>query len=253
MPADAGYAYDPLFFDYIEQGAIRSARAIAPLVLGALGAQSVLDVGCGAGAWLSVYRECGVTDVRGVDGTYVRRDQLLIPPDEFRAVNVSERFSLGRTFDLVQSLEVAEHLPRDASRTFVANLVAHGPCVLFSAAVPGQGGEHHTNERPLEYWRALFAEHHYVPYDIVRPRIPGDAAVEAWYAYNTLLYVDETHASLPPDVLQMRIADGAPIPNVASLAYRIRYAILRSLPVALVTRLAILKHSMVVARRRPGI
>jgi SAM-dependent methyltransferase len=244
------YAYRQLFFDYIESGARRSARTIIPHLTRGLFCRSVLDVGCGAGAWLAEYRDAGVEDVTGVDGDYVDRRRLLVPPDRFRAVDVSRPFDLGRRFDLVQSLEVAEHLPQASSRDFVGNLAAHGDRVLFSAAVPGQGGENHTNERPLDFWRGLFAERGFVPFDYVRPLVAGAPDVEPWYAYNTLLYVRQTSIdALPESIRKSRVKDDEPIANVAPLASQVRYALLRPLPVWLVSRLAVLKHRWIVATR----
>jgi SAM-dependent methyltransferase len=244
------YEYDALFFDYLEQGAIRSARTIVPIVCRALQVRSVLDVGCGAGAWLSVYRENGIDDVLGVDGQYVNRDRLLIPAERFQAVDVSRSFDLNRRFDLVQSLEVAEHIPPDASRTMIDNLVRHGSHVLFSAAVPGQGGENHINERTYEFWRALFAAHGFSAYDIVRPRLRSEDNVEPWYAYNTVLYAHATaESALPEDIRRLRVPDGGTIPNVAPAWFRARAAVLRRLPVSVVSRLAVFKHRVMVARK----
>jgi hypothetical protein len=87
----------------------------------------------------------------------------------------------------VQSLEVAEHVPATAAQTFVDCLVAHAPVVLFSAAVPGQGGDNHVNEQPYEYWRSLFADRGYRMYDFLRPQIVGTKAAH-WYRYNTFLF-----------------------------------------------------------------
>ena len=63
--------------------------------------------------------------------------------------NLANPVDLGRKFDLVQSLEVGEHLPKSAADTFVETLVKHGDVVLFSAASVGQGGHDHINEQPL--------------------------------------------------------------------------------------------------------
>jgi SAM-dependent methyltransferase len=248
--SSGAYEYDALFFNYIEEGAIRSARVIVPILLDALGCRSVLDVGCGAGAWLSVYRDLGVDDVMGVDGEYVDRDRLLVAPDRFRPTDVSQPFDLGRRFDLVQCLEVGEHLPTQTSRALVANLTRHASRVLFSAAIPGQGGEHHINEQTYEFWRALFAERGFAPYDYVRPRIQRNAGVERWYAYNTILYVQEDTAStLPEQVQRARIPDATPIPSVAPALFRLRTALFRPFPVSMVSRIAVLKHRVVLARQ----
>ena len=244
------YEYRALFFDYMEQGARRSARAVIPHVRRALGCMSVLDVGCGPAAWLAEYQRAGVDDVIGVDGDYVDRDRLLVPRDRFRALDVSQPFDLGRRFELVQSLEVAEHLSPQSSGTFVGNLVAHGDRILFSAAVPGQGGENHTNEQTLEFWRGLFAQHGFVPFDFIRPLVAGSGEVEPWYAYNTLLYVHQASIDgLSDEIRHARVQDRDRIPAVAPVAYRIRCALLKPLPVWAVSRLAVLKHRLIVARR----
>ena len=91
--------------------------------------------------------------------------------------------NLGETFDLVQTLEVAEHLPAASAGTFVESLVRHGRRILFSAAVPGQIGVCHINERPHAYWRDLFAEHGYVMLDLIRPKVHGNTAVKYWYRF----------------------------------------------------------------------
>jgi SAM-dependent methyltransferase len=239
------YEYSGRFFDYIQSGAIRSARTIVPIVVEALRCRSVLDVGCGAGAWLSVYRELGVTDVCGVDGDYVDRARLLIPQAQFQAGDVSRPFDLGRKFDLVQSLEVAEHIPPAASRTLIANLAGHSSCVLFSAAVPGQGGENHVNEQSYEYWRKLFAGHGFIAHDFVRPGVRAAREVEPWYAYNSIAYVHQDRiASLPEHVRSSRVPDDMPIANVASTLFRLRTALLRPLPVAVVSKLAVLNRQL---------
>src|SRR5271165_1063667 len=98
---------------------MRSAREVLKIVKDAhLNPKSVVDVGCGIGTWLKVWSELGAEDILGVDGDYVRQDQLLIPPDRFKAMDLSNPLALKRKFDLVQSLEVAEHLPPAAAGPF---------------------------------------------------------------------------------------------------------------------------------------
>jgi hypothetical protein len=206
--------------------------------LSALKASSVADFGCGQGAWLSVWAKLGV-EIQGLDGDYVDRAGLLIPSTSFQAADLSQPIQLGRCFDLVQSLEVAEHLPPDRAEAFVSTLIAHAPCVLFSAAVPGQGGMHHVNERPLEYWRSLFRKHRYVPVDCIRPAIRDAAEVQQWYRCNTLLYVDETRLdALSDHARAMIVPDGMPLSNHWPLTARMRQSVLKLLPVAAIDALA---------------
>lgn len=177
------------FYRSHQGGSIGSAREIVPLVYDLLQPVRVLDVGCGIGTWLRVFQDCGVRDLTGIDGAYVQRDALLIDPARFRPTDLSQPFDLQQQFDLVCTLEVGEHLPPASSENFVASLVKHGPAVLFSAAIPGQGGTNHINERWQGYWASLFARHGYQPVDYIRPRVWHNKNIEAYYAQNVILYV----------------------------------------------------------------
>jgi SAM-dependent methyltransferase len=181
--------YDAAFFEAHRAGARSSAEVLVPKVVELLRPKSVVDVGCGPGTWLSVFRRHGVADVLGVDGSYVDPGGLDIPTESFVAHDLTRPLRLGRSFDLAVSLEVAEHLPPESAAAFVESLVGLAPRVLFSAAIPHQGGEGHVNGQWPAYWAALFAEHDYAPVDCFRRRLWGDERVEWWYAQNVLLYV----------------------------------------------------------------
>ncbi len=254
MAVDArGYAYGDDFFSYIEEGAVRSAQTIVPLIAGLLSVDSVLDVGCGRGAWLRVWRSSGITDFMGLDGSYVDDTRLAIPSNQFVKCDLSKPFRLNRRFDLVQSLEVGEHIAEAQADTFVASLAAHGDLILFSAAVPGQGGESHLNEQPYAYWRDKFAAHDFRVFDWLRPRICRVAKVEPWYRYNTLLFVRGAAIERAPlELLATEIPHDQPVLSWAPLHWRFRSFILAQLPGPTVHRLAMLKHKLVLMRRSAG-
>src|SRR5215469_3474240 len=108
------YKYDDEFFDFVEASAGKSAAAFIEVVvkdlLSGLLPQSVIDVGCGRGVWGAEWRRRGVTRCLGVDGEYVPRSSLLIPEADCLPRDLAKPFDLGRRFDLVQCLEVAEHV-----------------------------------------------------------------------------------------------------------------------------------------------
>ncbi|MDQ3937859.1 MAG: glycosyltransferase [Chloroflexota bacterium] len=186
-------AYGSNFFERFREGSRRSARAVVPLVLDLVGPRSVVDVGCGMATWLAVFRELGVEDVLGIDGDYVDRGGLEIPVERFVAADLERPPVFDRRFDLVMSLEVAEHLSPEHADAFVDLLTRLGPAVLFSAAIPGQGGVRHLNEQWPEYWAELFRRRGYVPVDCVRPRVWRNPDVEFWYAQNILMFAAETY------------------------------------------------------------
>lgn len=128
---------------YIDQrkSSRRSANEIVPLVLELIQPKSVIDVGCGVGAWLSVFRECGIEDILGVDGNWVDKNMLEIPENRFLVFDLTTPVLMNRHFDLVVSLEVAEHLPSECAEIFIDSLTRLGPTILFSAAIPFQGGQ----------------------------------------------------------------------------------------------------------------
>lgn len=233
------YVYGDGFFNYIDEGAARSARLVIAQALSWLKPTSVLDLGCGRGAWLAEWRRSGVGQVVGVDGDYVDRDRLYVDASEFHPADLSAPLDLSARFDLVQSLEVAEHLPAASAAGFVASLCRHGDLVLFSAAVIGQGGENHVNEQPLEYWRALFAAQGYLPYDCVRPAVAEHTEIEPWYRYNTLLYANaDGQQRLPPNVTTALVAADQPLAVFAPLGWRLRLALVGAMPRGMVDGIA---------------
>ena len=232
------HAYDRDFFDWVAQGAVRSAANLLPVLL-PLAPASVLDVGCGRGTWLQQWRALGVADVIGVDGDYVARESLAVPPERFVAHDLRLPLRLGRRFDLVESLEVAEHLPAASAETFVDSLCAHADVILFSAAVPGQGGEFHVNEQPYSYWRAKFRARGYSMLDAVRPRVIANQQIEPWFRYNAFLFVSGNRLpAMPKEWRDRDLTDAPGIPDVSPPAWRLRRAVLRCLPSSVVTRLS---------------
>jgi len=171
-----------------------SAKKVIPLLMELYRPQSVVDVGCGTGVWLAEFMELGIEDVCGVDGNYVDRTLLQIPPDRFFTADLRTfRYeNLGREFDLAISLEVAEHLSAQYSTVFIRNLTKLSKVILFSAALPYQGGVEHKNENWLEYWISLFKQFDFYPVDYFRRKIWYDTDICWWYRQNIVLFVDQT-------------------------------------------------------------
>lgn len=179
--------YADEFYRGIQKGSQASAEEIVPIIMGLINPKRVVDVGCGNGDWLSVFMRHGVEEVLGVD--FHSGETLRIPGDKFLKADLEQPLNIDSQFDLVMSLEVAEHLHGWAAEPFVESLTNLGPVVLFSASIPFQGGVHHLNEQWPEYWASLFRQRGYVVVDCVRKKIWNNLKVEWWYAQNILIFV----------------------------------------------------------------
>jgi SAM-dependent methyltransferase len=172
-----------------------SAEKILGLLFEISKPNSVLDVGCGLGIWLSLAKSLGVTDVHGIEGPWLNPKQLRIDPASVTIQDLEKPFHLDRSFDLVISLEVAEHLPPKAAKTFIASLVSHGDIILFSAAIPYQSGRNHLNEQFPSYWADLFDQFDFIPIDFIRKQIWEDKRIFWWLRQNIMLFVRRNTAA----------------------------------------------------------
>ncbi|MGA1998669.1 MAG: methyltransferase domain-containing protein [Terriglobales bacterium] len=202
--------YSAEWYSAIRDGSSKSAAVVLPIVFELIHPNCVVDVGCGAGSWASVALQLGAKAVLGVDGDYVDPAQLAIPESCFVASDLRAPLKLGRRFDLAISVEVAEHLPANCAETFVQSLCELAPVVLFSAAVPGQGGNRHLNEQWPAYWAERFARQGFQAADCLRSRIWEDQRVEPWYRQNVILYADQDYLSCHAELNSLRTAGPPP-------------------------------------------
>jgi SAM-dependent methyltransferase len=166
-------------------------RVVLSLVFEKWKPKSLLDVGCGIGNWGKAAMDLGVPDVAGIDGIAIAKEILMLPEQCFQTHDLTNPWSLGRKFDTVICLEVAEHLDEKHAVTLVKSLAAHGDSILFSAACPGQKGRHHVNCQWPKYWQALFNSEGFSCDDSLRWAIWNDPRVEACYRQNVFYAVKD--------------------------------------------------------------
>ncbi len=116
---------------------------------------SVLDVGCGPGAYLKYFASYGAKRITGVD-TCDRRARFL-EPDEYVQADLGEPLDLAETFDLVICVDAVRDIPAESERPFVSAITRHArERIVFSGAGPGPGAGQ-TECRPVSHWLDLFA------------------------------------------------------------------------------------------------
>lgn len=171
---------------------LRSPGIIVPKLIELLSPKSVIDIGCGWGTFLHVFEKNGITDIFGIDGAWVKEEDLFIKKENFAALELEKPIVPERQFDLVLCLEVAEHLDENAADTLIETLIGFGNTIVFSAAIKGQRGQNHVNEQMHDYWQKKFLNKGYVYYDALRPFFWNDENIDVWYKQNIFLVAHQS-------------------------------------------------------------
>ena len=188
--------YEESYFSRRKSLSYSSAQKILEKVKDFYSFSSAVDFGCGTGTWLKACMELGCRNIHGFDG-FADPSSLCIPSECFSQKLLGENIDLKKFYDLAICLEAAEHVDEKFSNLIVENLTKASKVILFSAALPGQGGTNHINEQPPEFWQKKFVKLNYTQLDIIRPIIWDEPAVAWWYKQNIFLYVhDESIESL---------------------------------------------------------
>lgn len=186
---------------------MQSPNVIVPFLIEKFHPSSVIDVGCGIGTFLHVFKQRGVSDIKGVDGTWVNKDQLYIDKTEFMEADLEKPIRLDREFDLVLCLEVAEHLSPDAADTIVGSLTSLGKVIVFSAATVKQGGQNHINEQEFSYWKTKFEARGYKIVDFFRPHFWNVEKIQWWYKQNMFLVLHNSVDARPFETARDSFSD----------------------------------------------
>ncbi len=165
-----------------------AGNEIIPFIMKNMRPETVIDVGCGIGTFTSVFKKHGAK-ILAVDGPWCNKELLFknIEPEEFVEHELEKPLPIEGHFDLAVCLEVAEHLTPERAPSFVAELTGLSDVILFSAAIPGQGGDHHFNEQWLPYWEKLFNQHDYEVCDVLRPLFWDNENIFWWYRQNIVI------------------------------------------------------------------
>lgn len=181
--------YNDSFYKSQKSGSHASAQIIVAYIITKFGRyiKTVVDYGCGSGAWLNVFEHYG-REIKGFDFGQGVKENLFISQDKYERMDLTSDWNKEREYDLALCLEVAEHIPENHSTKLIEILVSSAPLILFSAAIPGQGGVNHINEQYPSYWIKKFIDYDYSCFDIIRPKFWYNKHIEYWYRQNCLIF-----------------------------------------------------------------
>ena len=203
MNEDYNKLYGKDFYENHIEGMSSSAAIVLSSIYELYKPQSVVDIGCGQGAWLKAAEDLGTKILKGFDGEWVRKEALLSKNIDFVPVNFDESMpKLNEKYDLCISLEVAEHISEENAEKFIDLLCEASDIVLFGAAIKYQGGTNHINEQWQSYWIDLFKNKGYECIDCVRGSIWNNMSVEWWYKQNTFIFIGSNNTYLKPEELR---------------------------------------------------
>ena len=180
--------YSVDFYSSLEDSSHSSAATLVPILIDRFSPNSVVDFGCGGGAFPKAFIKNQILDVLGIEGEWALQFGNMSTESWLMIRDLTLPIELERKFDLALCLEVAEHLPSEFARVLIKSLVDSSDRIAFSAAIPGQDGTDHINLAFPEYWARLFAEEGYFLEWDPRNTIWQNRRIAPWYRQNLLLF-----------------------------------------------------------------
>lgn len=178
---------------------LNEPQQLVPVFLQFFDPVTVCDIGCGVGNFLSVFKSLG-KDVMGFDGPWANREIVskYLSDSEFQIVDFELGFPpVSKRFDLALCLEVAEHIRESKADDLIAFLTKLSDNIIFSAAIPFQGGDNHINERWESYWEEKFNNFGFFKYDLIRHKIWHNKNIQWWYRQNIVVYSKNDLSKFP--------------------------------------------------------
>jgi SAM-dependent methyltransferase len=129
---------------------------IAERIIEEIHPRSVLDAGCAMGFLVEALRKRGV-EAFGVDISEYAISKVDPSISEYCwAGSITDPFP--QHYDLIVTIEVLEHMPKEAAESAVENFCRFSNDVLFSSGDQDLREVTHVNLHPAEYWASLFAK-----------------------------------------------------------------------------------------------
>lgn len=146
--------------------------------------KSMLDIGCGPAGMVEYANYNNVYSL-GIDGDFD------LPKKEYVMIHdfATGKMDLDKKFDLIYSTEFFEHVDRNYMDNFLC-LFKNAKYAFVSAAPPGQGGHHHVNEQPKEFWIEKLKEYN-MKYLLEDSEIISNTSVDRVVKNNSMFFINE--------------------------------------------------------------
>lgn len=182
--------YDENYYAKRQEDPWRSdAQIVAIAIREYFNPESVIDFGCAIGAHLEPFYEEDI-EIKGVEGNPAAFKYAVIPSKHLEQHDLREPYETEQSYDIALCFEVAEHIPEQFADVLVNTLVESSNTVIMTAATPGQGGTHHVNEQPREYWYKKF-ENEGMEYDseaVEKIRSMIEVEETTWIPRNLMIF-----------------------------------------------------------------
>lgn len=208
--------------DLVRDGCVRSAAAILPVVFAFLrqadwdgdAPPAMLEVGAGEGWWSAEAVKLGVRDVYACDVEEHQRAGVEVYTWDAEAGSPLPLWRGEKRWPVALCLEMAEHVSYDAGLDLVKELTRVSDYVVWSAAIPHQGGDGHVNEQWPAFWAGVFDANGWTLIDALRMKLwgmsmPSAEHIEPWYAQNLLVARPQQHPGEGADHIPMPLVHPA--------------------------------------------
>ena len=241
--------YSPEFYESVANRGLITAEICAGVLKGYFRPKSLLDIGAGNGGWsytfarsFSSIETVTVIDLEIRNSTHIKNLRKLKSLKFFTPVaqdlSVEQRLP-NEVFDLIICLEVLEHLPKESSELLSRKFAEKGRFLLFSAAVPGQGGTNHINEQPFVYWQNLLRQNGFFPLDVLRKKLSKNSRVPDYYKDNIVLWINLNFIHTEKASLSKLLMDSDfVLADTRTSKNKIKHLFLRLFPEKVITKIA---------------
>lgn len=148
------------------------------------GMTNVVDFGCGMGDYIKRIMDLGYK-CEAYDGN---PNTPSLTNGIGKVLDFSEKFNLNRKFDLVMSLEVGEHIPKEYENIYINNICNHSNnYILISWAIIGQSGDGHVNCQNNDYVIKEMDKNGF-EYDELNSINLRNLTTNAWWFKNTIMF-----------------------------------------------------------------